>query len=64
MGFHNSIVLKGLLGIMSGLRFLPEITRIKKIVYHKMQLLAKFQPNLMRRLEIIGQNVKFCPFYG
>ena len=41
------ILFRGLLGIVSILRFSQEITHMKKIVYHKMQLLAKFQPNLM-----------------
>ena len=59
ISFHNSIVLRGLLGIMSGLRFFPEITHMKKIIYNKMQLLAKFQQNPMKRLEIIGKKHNF-----
>ena len=41
ISFHNSIVLRGLLGIISGLRFFLEITHMKKNVYHKMQLFGK-----------------------
>ena len=62
--FNTGWGLLGIIGDYLRIKIFPRDYTYKKIVYHKMQLLAKFQPNLMRRLEIIGQNVKFCPFYS